>query len=49
MPSSSRRVRVALYLLPAMFAGLGINVISHVITTHLVAAEQRFAELQRER
>jgi len=37
-------VRVALYLLPALFAGLGINVISHVITTHLAAAERRFTE-----
>jgi hypothetical protein len=37
-------IRVALYLLPALFAGLGINVISHVLTTHLAAAEQRFAE-----
>jgi hypothetical protein len=37
-------VRVALYLLPALFAGLGINVISHVLTTHLVAAEKRFSE-----
>ncbi|MGJ7509305.1 hypothetical protein [Variovorax sp. GT1P44] len=39
-------LRVALYLLPALFAGLGINVISHVMTTHLVAAERRFAEQQ---
>jgi len=37
-------VRVALYLLPALFAGLGINVISHVLTTHLAAAEKRFNE-----
>ncbi|MBO9650785.1 MAG: hypothetical protein J7605_19945 [Variovorax sp.] len=37
-------VRVALYLLPALFAGLGINVISHVMTTHLTAAEKRFAQ-----
>lgn len=35
-------VRVALYLLPALFAGLGINVISHVLTSHLTAAEMRF-------
>jgi len=41
-------VRVALYLLPALFAGLGINVISHVLTTHLVAAEKRFAEQQKD-
>lgn len=39
-------LRVALYLLPALFAGLGINVISHVLTTHLTSAERRFAEKQ---
>lgn len=39
-------LRVALYLLPALFAGLGINVISHVLTTHLTAAEKRFREEQ---
>ena len=37
-------IRVALYLLPALFAGLGINLISHVLTTHLTAAERRFSE-----
>lgn len=37
-------LRVALYLLPALFAGLGINVISHVLTTHLAEAEKRFGE-----
>ena len=40
-------VSVALYLLPALFAGLGINIISHVLTRHLDAAERRFAEEQR--
>ena len=39
-------LRVALYLLPALFAGLGINVISHVLTTHLTAAEKRFNDEQ---
>ena len=37
-------LRVALYLLPALFAGIGINLISHVLTTHLSAAERRFSE-----
>ena len=37
-------LRVALYLLPALFAGIGINLISHVLTTHLTAAERRFSE-----
>ena len=36
-------VSLALYLLPALFAGLGINIISHVLTRHLDTAEQRFA------
>ncbi len=39
---------VALYLLPAMFGGIGINVISHVLVSHLVEAEQRFIALRRE-
>ena len=38
---------VALYLLPALFAGLGINIVSHVLTNHLDAAERRFAAEQR--
>jgi hypothetical protein len=33
---------VALYLLPAMFAGIGINMVSHVLINHLVQAEDRF-------
>jgi len=41
-------VSLALYLLPALFAGLGINVISHVLTTHLDAAERRFAAQHRD-
>ena len=40
-------VSVALYLLPALFAGLGINVISHVLNNHLDAAERRFNEEQQ--
>jgi len=42
-------VSVALYLLPALFAGLGINIVSHVLNKHLDAAERRFTEDQRER
>ncbi len=36
-------VSLALYLLPAMFGGIGVNVISHVLVSHLVEAEKRFA------
>jgi len=39
-------VSVALYLLPALFAGLGINIVSHVLNSHLDAAERRFTEEQ---
>jgi hypothetical protein len=35
-------VSVALYLLPAMFGGIGINLVSHVLVSHLVEAEMRF-------
>jgi hypothetical protein len=35
---------VALYLLPALFAGVGINVISHVLISHLAEAEARFGQ-----
>lgn len=34
---------LALYLLPALFAGVGVNVISHVMVSHLSEAEARFA------
>lgn len=33
---------VALYLLPALFAGIGINTISHILISHLAEAEKRF-------
>ncbi len=33
---------VALYLLPLMFAGVGVNMISHVLIEHLKGAERRF-------
>ncbi len=33
---------VALYLLPVVFAGIGVNLASHVLLEHLKAAEDRF-------
>jgi hypothetical protein len=33
---------VALYLLPALFAGIGVNLISHILIRHLTDAERRF-------
>jgi SNF family Na+-dependent transporter len=35
-------VSVTLYLLPALFAGIGVNVLSHVLISHLAEAERRF-------
>jgi hypothetical protein len=35
-------VTVALYLLPAMIGGIGVNVLSHVLIQHLARAEARF-------
>lgn len=33
---------IGLYLLPALFAGVGINIISHVLIRHLEQAERQF-------
>jgi hypothetical protein len=38
------QLKVALYLLPALFAGIGINVVSHILISHLVSAEKKFAQ-----
>jgi hypothetical protein len=35
---------VGLYVLPALLAGVGINVISHVLIRHLGDAERRFEQ-----
>lgn len=35
-------ISLALYLLPALFAGIGINIISHVLIAHLGDAEKQF-------
>ena len=32
----------ALYVLPAVFGGIGVNLISHVLLRHLAEAEERF-------
>ncbi|HEY1492163.1 MAG TPA: hypothetical protein VGF35_06025 [Steroidobacteraceae bacterium] len=36
-------VTVGLYVLPALLAGIGINVASHVLIQHLTDAQHRFA------
>lgn len=33
---------VALYLLPAIFAGVGVNMLSHILISHLTEAEREF-------
>ena len=37
-------ITVALYLVPALFAGTGINLVSHALIRHLTEAEKRFEE-----
>ncbi len=36
------QLSLTLYLVPAVFAGLGVNVMSHVLTNHLSEAEKKF-------
>ncbi len=36
-------VTVGLYVLPALLAGIGVNVTSHVLIQHLTDAQRRFA------
>ena len=40
---------MALYLLPAVFAGIGVNLVSHVVIRHLNLAENRFEHGDRGR
>ena len=35
-------ITIGLYVLPALFAGVGVNVISHVLLRHVTEAENRF-------
>lgn len=39
---------LALYLLPLVSAGIGINIVSHVLITHLNEAERNFDRAQKE-
>ena len=39
---------LALYLLPLISAGIGINIVSHVLITHLTEAERNFDRVQKE-
>jgi hypothetical protein len=40
---------VALYLIPAIFAGIGVNIISHILISHLAEAEKKFDKEHKER
>jgi len=42
-------VSVALYLLPLLFAGVGIHLVSHVLVTHLAEAEEQHQSDSRAR
>ncbi|MFZ6872361.1 hypothetical protein ACO0LF_09875 [Undibacterium sp. Di27W] len=37
-------VSLALYLVPAMFGGIGVNIISHVLIKHLDEANRQFKQ-----
>jgi hypothetical protein len=39
-------ISVTLYLLPALFAGIGVNLISHVLVDHIAHAERRFDRIK---
>ena len=41
-------ITVGLYVLPALLAGIGINITSHSLIQHLTDAQARFARLGRE-
>jgi hypothetical protein len=38
-------ISVTLFLLPALFAGIGINLVSHVLIDHIKVAERQFDNL----
>ena len=40
-------ISIALYLLPAVFAGIGINLLSHILIDHLHRAEARHDREER--
>lgn len=42
----SSELAITLYILPAIFAGIAVNLISHVLIRHLDEAEQKFKQQQ---
>ena len=45
----SSELSIALYLFPALFAGVGVNLVSHVLIDHLVIAERKFIQKPKSR
>jgi hypothetical protein len=45
----SAGMSMALYLLPAGFAGIGVNLLSHALLSHLAGAEKRFEDQHADR
>ena len=35
-------ISLALYIFPILFGGIGVNVVSHILISHLLAAERKF-------
>ncbi len=42
-------ISVAMYVLPAVFAGIGVNLLSHLLIDHLHRAESRHDREERQR
>jgi len=42
-PIFDSEITVGLYVLPALLAGVGINVTSHILIQHLIDAQKRFS------
>lgn len=40
-------ISLALYLIPVIFAGIGVNIISHILISHLNEAEKKFDRERR--
>ena len=40
-------ISIGLYMLPLLFGGVGVNLISHVLIHHLTEAEERFEQKYR--
>ena len=41
-PVFGSEVSLALYIFPILYGGIGVNLISHILISHLLAAERKF-------